>query len=224
MAAQHHHIGKPVLRILGQELADESIQLVGRFGGIAAHRFGFGETLQLQHLGHRFSKERRPPGQQRVHHAAQAVLIALFSDLPTVGLLGRHVIGSAQHTAGRGQLRVVKESGDAKVGDLHTAFRRQQQVGRFDVAMHHTNVVGVFQRATNLNANLQSLTPIEPTTGGDLFFQADAFDQFHRIEQHAVLFTFAIDPHNALVAELHHRDNFRLESLAEPLSRSHLGT
>ena len=91
------------------------------FTHIYAHWHGTrqGEPLKLQHLGQILRAEGRSASQERVHHAAQAVLIAARSHRPAIGLLGRHVVGRAQHAAGRRQRCHAEQPRDAEVGQLH---------------------------------------------------------------------------------------------------------
>ena len=120
-------LGKRSAGLLRQQLRDHAFELLGRVGGVAADRLGLGEALELQHLGQRLGAKRRPAGKQRVHHAAEAVLIAAGGDRPAVGLLGRHVVGGAQHAAGgREAAGGAEQAGDAEVGELHVVARRRR--------------------------------------------------------------------------------------------------
>ena len=136
-----------------------SSQLFRHVGRVATHRVGLGVALQLQHLQQARRAKRRPPGQQRVQHSAQAVQVAAMRDGPAVGLLGRHELGGSQHAAAGRHARAAEQLGDAEVGKLDFARGRQQQVGGLHVAMDHAAVVGVLQRAAGLNAVVDRLAP-----------------------------------------------------------------
>ena len=73
---EHLRIRKAIGRILRQQLHDDVFKLFGRIRRVPAHRFWIREPLQLKHLRQILRAKRRPAGQQRVHHAAQAVLVA----------------------------------------------------------------------------------------------------------------------------------------------------
>ena len=145
VASQHHHIREPRGRIFVQQLRDQPIELLGRLRREPSHRFGLGESLQLQHFGHRFSAKRRPTCQEREHYAAQRVLVAPVAHRPPVDLLRRHVIGCAQNAACGGKLRGPEQSGDPEVGDLHPIALGHEQVGRLNVAVHDAMIVGVLR-------------------------------------------------------------------------------
>jgi hypothetical protein len=58
--------------------------------------------------------------------------------------------------------------------------------------MNDPMVVGVFERKGKLNGDICHLTPIEPPSRLKFVLKADPFDQFHRIEQHTVLFAVSV--------------------------------
>jgi porphobilinogen synthase len=86
-----------------------------------------------------------------------------------LGLLGREVGGRAHHRAGLGEALLGARAhgpGDAEVGHLHLAGRRDEDVGRLDVAVDHAVAVGEAERGGHLAGDLRGLhrvdVPVEP--------------------------------------------------------------
>src|SRR5690606_31442750 len=61
------------------------------------------------------------------------------------GLFRREVLHGAHHLSGGGEWHLVGDAGDAEVGDLDVAVRRDQQVSGLDVPVHQTSGVGGVQ-------------------------------------------------------------------------------
>ena len=171
----------------------------------------------MQHLGQRLAAKHGPPSHQRVHHRAQTVQIGPRVHRPPVGLLGGHVFRRPQHVAGAREPAVAEEPGDAEIGELDAAVGRQQQIARLDVAVDDAAIVGVAQRPAGIDADLGHLAPIEPPSPPQFLLQAAADDQFHGVEQLAVLFAEAEQPHDVGVVELAEGLDFGLEADAEVL-------
>ena len=111
-----------------------------------------GEAVELQNLRQRSAPKRRPAGQHREQHAAEAIQIALRRDRAAVGLLGGHVFGRADQAAGRRQPRVAEQPRDAEIGQLQIVVGRQQQIGRLEIAMDDAVVVRMLQSPGELDA------------------------------------------------------------------------
>ena len=90
-----------------------------------------------------------------------------------------------------------------KSESLISHFRRDQQIGRLDVAMDHATIV---RRASgpgrSARRGVRRLAQVETTSTLDLVFQAAAFDQLHRIEQLLPLLTEAKQADDVRMAEL----------------------
>ena len=93
----------------------------------------------------------------------------------------------------------------------------EEDVGRLDVAMDDAVVVGVLERAAELDGDVGDLAPVEAPAGLELVFEAAAVDQLHRIEEDAVLLAVAVEPDDAFVAERFERFDLGLEAFAEAL-------
>ncbi len=87
------------------------------------------------------------------------------SRLIQLRLLGAHVLGRADHLAELGEQRLLGQPladrlGDAEVDDLGNGavvVQRDQHVGRLDVAMDDSLLVGVLNRLADGDEQLQPL-------------------------------------------------------------------
>ncbi len=100
--------------------------------------------------------ERDLSGQHLVEHDAERVDVGLLVDVHALRLLGRDVVGRAEHRAGLGHPALdVERAGDAEVGDLRLAVAVQQDVLRLDVAMDETVAVREREPARDLDRQLE---------------------------------------------------------------------
>ncbi len=72
-------------------------------------------------------------------------------------LLGRQVLHRAHDLAGGGQRHLVRDAGDAEVGDLDAAVRGDEEVARLDVAVHETGGVRGLQCRGRLRDDVERL-------------------------------------------------------------------
>ncbi len=92
----------------------------------------------VQYLVQSLAPDDVPADEHVAQRRAQRIEIRLLSDLIGVlELLGRHVARRAHDRAGRGDERVnlLAALCDAKVGQLHGAVARDENVGRLDVTV-----------------------------------------------------------------------------------------
>ena len=94
----------------------------------------------------RFALEGQPPGQHLVQHNPGGVDVGGWA-ASFLDLLRRRVVDGAHRHASRGQIDVVQSLGDAEVGHLDQAVRRDQDILRLDVAMDQSALVGVTSAA-----------------------------------------------------------------------------
>ena len=155
------------------------------------------------------------PGKQAVDHGAQAVEIATRRDRSAGRLLGRHVVGRTDDTAGHRHLRGAEQLGDAEVQELDLILASQQQVGGFQVAMHDSPVVRVLQGGANLHCQTGDFAPVKATPGDEFLLQVSSLHKLHRIEQLTFLFSESEHLDNVGVVELLQRLDFRHKPFAK---------
>ena len=97
VSAQDQDVGESLVRVLGKELGDRCRHRPRSRRGVARDRLWFGVPLQLKHLWHAAGSKWGPSRQQRVHYAAEAVLVAFLGNGFAFGLFGRHVVGRSEH-------------------------------------------------------------------------------------------------------------------------------
>ena len=99
----------------------------------------------------------------------------------------------------------------------------EQQIGRLQVAVDHAVVVGMLQRAGQLDAEPGRFAPIEAAAGLQLVFEIRAVDQLHGVEDTPCLFAEAVEPDDIRVLELLERFDFDFEPLAKALFHGQVG-
>ena len=84
-------------------------------------------------------------------HDPERVDVGLLGHVAAEGLLGRDVVGGAEHAPGRGQPVGLERAGDPEVGDLPASLRVDQHVLRLHVAVHEALGVGGGERPADLD-------------------------------------------------------------------------
>ena len=138
---------------------------------------------RLAHLHHRhrdraLRAEGPVPGQALVAHDAQGVDVPRRPGLRTAGLFGGDVVRGAHHHARAGDRHRVRGLGDAEVGQLHLAVDPDEDVARFDVAVHVAPLVRGLQCPRGLLHDPQGLLGVE-RAAGDQRRQRLAADELH---------------------------------------------
>ena len=148
-------------------------------------RDGVAEADQVERVQRRRGVKRRPAGQTLVEDRPQAVDVGERPDLRGAGgLLRGHVRGRAQDAvAGQGPF-LGEALGQSEIGDLGHAVRREQDVGRFQIAVNDTaQVGGVHRPGEQLEHRRRG--PIPERSLPHLLGQGAAFEELQdEIRQH----------------------------------------
>ena len=109
--------------------------------------------------------------------------------------------------------------GNAEVGDLGVAFRRQQNVARLDIAVHHALLVGVVERFGELFDQLQGAGQRQYLLARENLVQRFAGDIFENNVGVVMLFILAHIEHgdDAGMDQPAHGLRFVQEAVAELL-------
>ena len=131
--------------------------------------------LRVAGLAQRVPGEGRHARQQLVEQHAQRVDVRPRVDVQAahLGLLGAHVLRRADHLGVAGEERLLGEPlvgglGDAEVDDLGhglAVVQRDQDVGRLDVAVDDSLLVGVLDGVADLDEQLQPLAGCSAGSG-----------------------------------------------------------
>ena len=115
-------------------------------------------------------------GEHLEQHHPQRVQVRLPGDGLPERLLGRDVVGGAEHAPGDRQPFLCERARDPKVRDLGSAFLADQHVVGLDVAMHDLALVGGAERARDLDRVGDRLRDVERPFAADDVLEVLAFD------------------------------------------------
>ena len=145
------HVGIAAVEVLGGGPFDDGRRRGRDFGTRKLH---VGYLLAHVHHRHRHGRlavERNLAGEHLVDDDAQRVHIGLAGDGLAEGLLGRHVVGRAEHAPVHREAFLGQGARDAEVGDLGAALAAQQNVLGLDVAVDDLLCVRCAQGARDLD-------------------------------------------------------------------------
>ena len=156
--------------------------------------------------------ERRAAAEHLVEDDAEAVDVGARVDRLALDLLGREVLGRADHEARLGEVGALGRLGDAEVGDLHPAVAGEQHVGRLDVAVDEPGPVGGVERLGDLGGQPGRLPRVDRRRVVEALAQRAPGHQLHHDRLGAVLRAGVVDRDDARVGEAGGGDRL----LAEP--------
>jgi hypothetical protein len=118
-------------------------------------------------------------------------------------LLGRHVVGCAEHRAAGCRWAVSIDAPDqTEIADVRLAAIIKEDVGWFKVAMQDTSLMGVVDGASDLGRDLgRMFRRRSRRTGIELLIECAASDQLHGEERSPVMFTHLVDRYDVGMIE-----------------------
>ena len=164
----------------GAEVGGAVVAVAGLAGHGAAHdvlerlRHARAHLARAQRLaleagqrdgGFAVALEGRAAAEHLVEDDAEAVDVGAGVDRLALDLLGRHVLGGADHEAGLGEVGALGRLGDAEVGHLHPAVAGEQHVGRLDVAVDEPGPVGGVEGLGHLGGQAGGLPRVDRASG-----------------------------------------------------------
>ena len=170
--------GRAGVRRLGHRAANHVIERRWHLGSPFAHRWWHGIDLG-PHLGHPalLVRERGLAHQHLEQHAAEAVDVAARIWLTAFDLFGRDVVDCSEHLVHCCQawirLRALRES---EVGEVDVIFRCEDHVGRLDVTVNESLLVGQLQRRGDLGSGSRCSPGLHRTVAVDQRAQLCALD------------------------------------------------
>ena len=133
-------------------------------------------------------------------------------------LLGREVRGGAHHRPGLREValgRSVHRTRDTEVGNLHLTAGSDEDVGRLDVAVHHTVAMREPERCRNLAGDLGRLMRVHVAVGAQDVGERATLHVLHRHEVRVRVLTPVVHADNVRVVEVGGRLRFTAETLDE---------
>ena len=167
------------------------------------------------HLGVR--PERHLSGQHLVEDDPQRVDVGLLGHVVAERLLGRDVVGRAQHPAGGGQALSLHRARDPEVGHLGPPVAIDQHVLRLDVPVHELVQVRALERPPDLDRVGHGLRDGQPAEAPDALLERLALHVLEDDVGRAVVLA-GVD-HGDHVGMVHLRHGARLAPKALELVR-----
>ena len=171
----------PVGGGLGHQGHDQLVEGLGDFLDLGTGPRGRLVQVAVHQYDRRAPLERRLAAEHLVQHDTQGVQVGLVTHRRRAADLFRgHERRRSQRPARgreRGRIQVL---GDTEVGQLDLAVRGYHQVGRLQVAVHDSVLVGVMERLADLDPKLDHLAPRHRSAIGEHILQGDPLDELHR--------------------------------------------
>jgi hypothetical protein len=206
IAGEIRHARVALPGVLGQAALDHRRQLARR----GDHRRRWVDRDHHAHLREALGPERQVALDRLVQHRAERPDVGPRVDMTRrAHLLGRHVRRAAEQRPGLGerQLGSRRRLRDPEVEDLeqHAAVgaRRQEQVGRLDVAVHDAERVRLGERLAGLDHQVDREARLQPALLGDQLADVLALEELHHEVRLAVAEPPDVDdPGDVLALEL----------------------
>jgi len=178
-----HLRGAPVavVGVLGHRPEGDGVRIRGDRGVAPRWRDGRLAHVLVGDLHRRVGRERRFAGEQFVQDAAERVHVGARVDGVAAGLLGRQVLGSADHGAALGHALLVVEHrlGDAEVDDLHRAALVDHDVRGLDVAVDDAAPMAEAERLAHVGHDFDRALGFERPVDAKDVSQAETVDVLH---------------------------------------------
>ena len=155
------------------------------------------------------SAERGPTGEQLEEDDAGRVEVGASVDGLAACLLGREILGGAEHGTGLGDRRGVVRDGarDAEVHHLDLAGLGDHDVARLDVAVHEERPVAVFQCREYLRDDAHGFGLLDRAVGDDVL-EEPSVDELHHDVGDLLLIAQLVD--RGLLARVEDPDDGRM--------------
>ena len=149
----------PPLRVLGQQIGNQPVERRRRVRGAAGQARG--SLIEVgQRGGHVGGADKgRRAGDHLEQDDPERVQVGTGVRLLAADLLGAQILGCSEDDARSGQVaaQAAARLGDPKVGHLHPQSAPlvvgEQDVGRLDVPVHQTSLMGVHQHVGDLSGD-----------------------------------------------------------------------
>lgn len=185
-----------VLRPFGHAAGDHRIEGLGDVRApLTGRGYGVHHVGGDQHAGAVGPVGRRP-GQALEQHARQRVDVGAVGDLGVGKPFGRHVFPGADRGAQLGEFLVGGGAGDAEVDEVGEVVGGDQDVLRFDVAVHDAGGVRGIERGGDLGDDGDRAWRGQRPEAFQHAVQVGALDQAHLQKDLAVDFAVVVHGHH----------------------------
>ena len=199
LVGSQRHIARTGVAVLGFFRHAPGDHRVEGLGDARAHRAGLWDRVARMSSDQLAGSARtigRGAGQAFVQHACQCVDVGAVGHLAVGKPFGRHVFPGAHRGAELGEFLVGGGAGDAEVDQVGEIIAGDQDVGRFDVAVHDPGGVRGVESRGDLGDDGhrarrgQRAKPVEHAV------QVGALDEVHLHEHLPIDFAVVVDGHH----------------------------
>ncbi len=199
-----HHLADVLVAVLGLLRRGPLHDRRQRGRDLRAAALHVGKRLAhvLHRDGHlRVGLEGRLAGEHLVQDDAERVDVRLARDLVAQRLLGRHVVGRAQHASGGGEPLRLERPCDSEVRDLGAPVGVDQHVLRLHVPVHELGGVRGLERAPDLDRIRHRLGHRQPSQPPDAVLERLAVDVLEDDVGSAVVLARVDDGHDVRMVQ-----------------------
>ena len=210
---RRHH--RALLRLLAHRLLQQIGQTRRHIGAPVADRRRLLVDVPHRHGHEILARKRKLSRQELVQHDRERVDIRALLDRSPLRLLGRDVVGAAEHRSGECQAGpdLGGRARDAEVDHLRHPSAVEQHVLRLHVAMHEPATVSVLEPTGDLDAQLEDRLQRKRSAFLDQPLQAPALDVFEDDVGAALVFTAVDHDRDVRMRELGDRARLPAEAL-----------
>lgn len=174
-----------MLRVLREQAKDQSFECLGDLGADPAYGLRRLVQVPVQYAERRRAGERHVSAEEFVQDHAECVQVGVGADRAAHRLLGGHVGGRADGSAGVGEAGGVgvHDGGDAEVEDGDRAVLLHHQVARLEVAVDDRHRVHGTQHGAQLRGDRDRPLPGVRVVLGEMRGEVRTVDVLHDEEQ-----------------------------------------
>jgi hypothetical protein len=201
------------VEVLGRGAIDDGGQGAGDLGAAQLHVWQLLAHVLHRHRDLVLAVEGDVAGEHLEEHDAQRVEVALRIDVLAQRLLGRDVVGRAEHAPVGGEALLGQRARDPEVGDLGRALLVDEDVLGLDVAVDDAVVVGGAQGAGDLDRVGHRLADRQAPVAPDAVLERLALHVLEDDVRRSIVLARVDDADDVGVVELRDRARLAPEAL-----------
>ena len=212
-----------VVRVLGHRAPHHLAQQFGRVRQHAQHRRRRRVEVREHRRRGRLARVGHLAGDRLVEHGAERVDVRAGIHRRLPQLLGGGVVERSDHAARMRDLRLRPQVLHQPEVGQQRVLALQQDVRRFDVAVHDPGAVRGVERLRDLGDDRRRHVRFQPSPDVQQPREVGALDEAHRHVEQPVLLAGVVDRHDVRVLDRRRGAELALEAAAELLVLGELG-